>query len=157
MWKCSKCSWVSMQQVFLGFFAASVLECQCSGFLGVNSVSYLGCQCSLSVLGCEWCKCSCMSMQQAFSPHFLHRKSLNPSTPKCIATLLWDLSLKCWWLWDISAPCHISKFRNIKTLMSVNSIHVLNFLKILGTGLTDLGSPLFLSAVIMLKNYPVIF
>lgn len=89
------------------------------------------------VLGCEWCKCSCVSMQQVLLPHFLHRKPLNPSTPKCIEILLWVLSLKCWWLCDICTPCHISKFRNVKTLISVTPVHILSFLKILCSELTN--------------------
>ena len=89
------------------------------------------------VLGCEWCKCSCVSMQQVLLPHFLHRKPLNPSTPKCIEILLWVLGLKCWWLCDICTPCHISKFRNVKTLISVTPVHILSFLKILCSELTN--------------------
>jgi hypothetical protein len=70
--QCSRCSWVSQKQMFLG----------------VNEVEVLFVVNTANVVGCEWCKYSCVSMQQVFSPHFLHRKSFNPSTPKCIETLL---------------------------------------------------------------------
>ena len=50
-------------------------------------------------------------------------------------------------------PCHISKFRNVKTLMSVTPIHILSLLKIVCIGLTNWVGMLMLTSPPFCNTY----